>query len=442
MSSLVIASESSLTTIDISNGNLVKSYKACENVDEGLAIVLNRSHQPSILAVQRNKPLFHLYNINKEAVSKRLVLGAKFNVIAVSPNNQWLAGGSKDGSIYVWNLESGALRTHNSEAHFQEITSLSWSADSSVLVSGGADARILVWRLIDLVSSQQLSGKLEPKHTFTNHTLGITQLIVGAGNFRECRLYTASLDATCCVFDIFSGRLLYTLVSDNRINSLALDPAERQIYLGCDDGIHLVPLYVEGQQAKLGAVGSIDGTVVSTNTIEKICKPSGSTKCTALAISPDGSFIYAGMEDGSVSSWETGSAQLAQKFRSSKGHITQLIPLTETKSSIPSSQQQQNNQQKAGQDDFVLLQRNLEGNEIMDYIPQAPHAEPSDYNDDETSQSIESEFKDISKFTNVSVQQTPANTEEQDAKSAELEELKERHAKLQKMYDALWAKRK
>lgn len=441
MSSLVIASESALTTVDITTGNLVKSYKTCENVDGGLAIVLNRSHQPAILAVQNNKPLFHLYNMNKEAVSKRLVVGAKFNAIAVSPNNQWLAGGSKDGTLYIWNLESGALRALNSEAHFQEITSLSWSADSTVLVSGGADARILVWRLVDLVSSQQLSGKLEPKHTFTNHTLGITQLVIGAGNFRECRLYSASSDATCCVFDIFSGKLLYTLVSDSKINSLALDPAERQVYLGCDDGIHLVPLYVEGQQTKLGAVGSIDGSVVSTNTIERICKPSGSMKCTSLAISPDGSFIYAGMDDGSVSSWETGSGQLAHKYRSSKGHVTQLIPLFE-ETTLSGSSQQHSNQQKVGQDDFVLLQRNLEGDEIMDYIPQAPPvSDISDYNKDETSESIDAELKNISKFTNITVQSTSTNTEEED-KSTELEELKERHAKLQKMYDALWAKRK
>lgn len=400
--------------MELATGNLIKSYKQCDNVHSGLVVLSTHQNSPvSILALQRDRPLIHHYQPKKEAVAKRIVLPAKMTALSVAPNGQWLACGSQQGALYVWNMRSGALKILASDAHFQAVTTLNWSRDSSVLASGGADARVLVWRTIDLING---GG---PIHTLTPHTLPIVDCVFGAGIFREARLYTASEDATVTVFDVFSGRLLYTLASDaTKIHCLALDPAERAIYLGGNDGVHCVPLYYEpASSTKLISVGSTDGSVVSTNSVgERVLRPESSLVVTALAVSPDASHLFVGTDEGQVSSWETGSGQLVKKYRSTKGAASQIV----CTSGFDESQFEE----------LPVLQRSIE-TDSLDFIPaNVPEMvrEPVD---------LDEELDEIDSYSGELASMGTCESKES---TEDIEELKARHEQLQKMYDALWEK--
>jgi transcription initiation factor TFIID subunit 5 len=89
----------------------------------------------------------------------RMFTGHTGNITAIecAPNGQTIASADDQGSIFLWDLASGTrikrMRGHGKGG----IWSLSWSVESSVLVSGGADMTVRVWDVIQK-PSEKLGG--------------------------------------------------------------------------------------------------------------------------------------------------------------------------------------------------------------------------------------------------------------------------------------------
>jgi WD40 repeat protein len=58
------------------------------------------------------------------------------NVVAYAPNGKYLASGSIDGYVRVWNAHTGQLLLTYS-GHSNNVWSLSWSPDSTRIASSG-----------------------------------------------------------------------------------------------------------------------------------------------------------------------------------------------------------------------------------------------------------------------------------------------------------------
>src|SRR5262249_36006856 len=63
--------------------------------------------------------------------------------ICLSPNLAHLASGHADGSIRVWDAETGERVAH-SQAHLARVSSVHFSAPGKILVSASADGSVLV----------------------------------------------------------------------------------------------------------------------------------------------------------------------------------------------------------------------------------------------------------------------------------------------------------
>ncbi|MEH2117304.1 hypothetical protein [Nostoc sp.] len=66
--------------------------------------------------------------------------------MAFSPNGEYIASGSDDKTVKVWQLNTGEL-IHTFNGHSAEVYAIAFSADGKTLVSGGKDKTIKIWQL-------------------------------------------------------------------------------------------------------------------------------------------------------------------------------------------------------------------------------------------------------------------------------------------------------
>lgn len=98
-------------------------------------------------------------------------------------------------TLFNFQVASGNLLFAR-EAHYQPLTQMSFTSDEALLFTGGEDAVIHSWRVMDLVDFNLRSEEIMPVQSWNEHTLAITGIICGSGTAMTARVYTASLDQT------------------------------------------------------------------------------------------------------------------------------------------------------------------------------------------------------------------------------------------------------
>lgn len=212
---------------DVCNGTLLARYRGGGSCSpHGLS-----SSGGYILSCEKRKPMLHLWQYNKQhCENNRLVAPGKVNVVAFSPDSVHIAL-AIDEKIHLYQTACGRLLGIGSK-HFQPITVMKFSDDSTLLCCGGEDGLVTVWNLSVLCKND---GNAEPILTFSDHSLPITDLIFSSGNIRS-RVISISMDRTCKIYDLLSGKTLLSLVFEHPLSSVALSPVETEIYVGNSEG--------------------------------------------------------------------------------------------------------------------------------------------------------------------------------------------------------------
>ncbi|OMP85884.1 Transcription initiation factor TFIID subunit 5 [Diplodia seriata] len=93
----------------------------------------------------------------------RMFTGHTSNItaLACSPSGKKLASADDSGNIIIWDIAAG-LRIKRMRGHSKGgIWSLSWSVESSVIISGGADGTVRVWDVLqETPETQSANGKV------------------------------------------------------------------------------------------------------------------------------------------------------------------------------------------------------------------------------------------------------------------------------------------
>jgi WD40 repeat protein len=122
--------------------------------------------------------------------------------VAISGDGPLLASGSADGTIRLWEIESGtAVATLH--GHTGTVLSVALSDDGRLLASGGVDTTVRLWD----VDSGQLLSILE----------GHTGVVLGVALSLDGRIVASgSEDGTVRLWEVGSGACLHTLRPDRR----------------------------------------------------------------------------------------------------------------------------------------------------------------------------------------------------------------------------------
>ena len=288
-----------------------------------------------LLTASPHRAIINVYSWGKETPDQVMAVPEKMTCLAIAkhpsgadkykvPNfrTPWLlAGGTEKGRIYVWELASGNLLCVK-DAHYQAVSVLRFSRGGGFLVSGGRDARCVVWNIIDLVSvynngSNSDGMGFKAFASFADHVLPINDIIISeAGVLNDLRIYTASNDGTLRIYDVMTQQLLTTFVLSHPVECIAEDPAKRACYVGLNNGtIRIIHFYrVNKSTAVLenvigcGKISPVEHDPELQDTFvhhqlqqgANLARPSETASVKRLALSLDGSCIISGDTAGRV----------------------------------------------------------------------------------------------------------------------------------------------
>jgi guanine nucleotide-binding protein subunit beta-2-like 1 protein len=259
----------------------------------------------------------------KYGFAKRRLKGHSHYVqdVAISSDGQFALSGSWDGTLRLWDLNSGQT-TRRFIGHTKDVLSVAFSADNRQIVSGSRDKAINLWNTL---------GQLKFVLTDDGHKEWVscvrfspnpaTPLIVSAGwdkvvkvwNLNQCKLRTNLIghtgyvntvtvspdgslcasggkDGTAMLWDLNEGRHLSSLDAGDIIHALVFSPIRYWLCAATASSIKIWDL-----ESKV-VVDELKPEIVQSKKAVPI-------QCISLAWSHDGSTLFAGYTDNTVRVW-------------------------------------------------------------------------------------------------------------------------------------------
>ncbi|HTU19960.1 MAG TPA: protein kinase [Gemmataceae bacterium] len=274
--------------------------------------------------------------------------------VAFSPDGRWLASGSSDNTVRVWDLATGIQR-HKLEGHSAGVASVPFSPDGKLLASASHDGTIALWDLASGARVRTLNGhfrdstvRFSPDGKFVAEGTadgGVRMWFTRNGEearrlrglherFVRClafsadgrRLATGGDDGKLVITDLNSGKVLQSFqrntavfavefAADGETVAAGYAPPEPVVRLwnlkdkdfvvlqGHTDRVDTVSLRTDG---RLAVTTSNDGSVrlweVGGNLPRKMVLGTGSVgeRLWTGALSPDGRYVATGNTNGTI----------------------------------------------------------------------------------------------------------------------------------------------
>ena len=188
--------------------------------------------------------------------------------VAFSPRGRFIASGSKDNSLKLWNLDGRLIRNFNGHHHW--VNSLAFSPDEKYLVSGAYDKTVRLWSLT-------------------------------GGEVIMMRGHDSSVEGVDFSPD---GKLIASASIDRTVRLWNIRGETKQILRGHTSNVSCVAFSPDG---KLIASGSSDRTIRLWRPSGECIRvlPEGNSFVESLAWSPDGRILAAGYFESQIRFWDT-----------------------------------------------------------------------------------------------------------------------------------------
>ena len=257
--------------------------------------------------------------------------------VAYSPDGRRIVSGSKDGTLRIWNVASGAvllvLRGHD-----DSVGSVSWSHDGNRIVSGSDDRTIHIWDAESGGEVAILRGHIDRVRSVGWSPDGTT--IVSGSRDGTVGLWSADLGTFQGVVSRANDQVTSVTFSPNgsRIAVGTWDAVVRLVevkssvfgnafgkeleYRGHEDRVRCVAWSPTGDRI---ASGSRDGTLrICDLAMSELVVIDANVSIGGLSWSPDGLLIAAGSEDGKVRVWDAQTGKVLLESQDHKGSVSSV----------------------------------------------------------------------------------------------------------------------
>lgn len=173
---------------------------------------------------------------------------------------------------------------------------------------------------------------LSPLVSLSRHRAAITAVVFGHSASSNNIAVSASKDGTCIVWDYINGIALHTYLLPSSPLCLALDPADRAVYAGYEDGsIQLVDFYKQSSITQQLYDPALRSTPSQPPPSDRWASPDNSdSACLCLDVSYDGTTLLSGRHDGKIHTWDVAKGRYGSRLADFGAPVSNLIMLPPT----------------------------------------------------------------------------------------------------------------
>lgn len=221
-----------------------------------------------------------------------------------------------------------------STSHLQPVTSIAVDPVSHYFLSGSSDAMIHVWNLPQILSFSPDASR-SPVHTLSTHRGPVTGLVCGHSATTANIAVSISEDKSALVWDYHSGQALRTYLLPDAPAAVALDPADRAMYVAYGDGsLQTMSFYDDMQRTTpVDVLRSGSQSHIPIQPSQKTRFSAESQKlggARSLGLSWDGTILVSGHESGKIAAWDIAKGNYLSILASLPGPVTNIQFLNPT----------------------------------------------------------------------------------------------------------------
>ncbi|KAM7471506.1 hypothetical protein LguiA_009689 [Lonicera macranthoides] len=307
-----------ITVWDIETGDHLLHIPTCASSPNSLIclrnqyLVASQIHKPASVAAG----VIFTWPLNKLQKPLRNYPVETVGPLSCTSDGIYLAGGTPSGNIYIWEVTTGRL-LKKWRGHNVSLTSLAFSNDCSLFISGSEDGMIVIWSMISLLDETEC-GRLPPLLSFSTEHMSFVTSLLSPSRRSSSIFLSSSLDGTCKVWDVITGTLLQTKAFPTPITAIVLDRAEKHLFSGTADGRIFVNA-IDFRFVEDTCFSSGDQQIVLNGHKEAI---------TALTFSSSG--LISTSEDCTACLWDVINCVVVRRFNHQKGSITNLLVIPQS----------------------------------------------------------------------------------------------------------------